>query len=198
MAHNYNKSSDYEKTWHPIANEFYFSKYPNSSLRRYDGNTPASLSFQKKDIDVSVLRDDKIVHISEKFRQNDYGDLLIELYSKYPKTKGWMHNSEADFLTYFSPKKVYVLKKRELIDWYIQEDFESKLKDALKVFHEENVEKSTRQGIKFQTKQGNLINITLIQAFNQTRGSKWHTISLAILWNDLKKEGLGVKDFELD
>jgi hypothetical protein len=56
---------------------------------------------------------------------------------------------------------------------------------------------SARSKIKWVTKSENKIQIDLIQAFNQSGSDQWYTLSLAIAWNDLKKEGLSFKKYKL-
>lgn len=198
MPHHYDTSVSYEKEWHHRANFFYFSKYPNGKIRRYDANTPEHIQFQKQDIDVSILFQDKIVHLSEKFRQKDYGDLLIEIYSKYPEKEGWMDNSVADFLVYFCENKVYIIRKTELYQWYIRENIIEKLSAEIQNFHQQNRGKSSRKSLIYTTQHHHSIRIQLIQAFNQTKDTIWHTISISIMWGDLKNEGLIIKEYELN
>ena len=69
-----------------MADAFYNSKSEKCIIKRYDTDSNESLAFQKKDIDLTLT--DGSLHISEKFRKEDYGDLLIELYSKYPDISG--------------------------------------------------------------------------------------------------------------
>lgn len=197
MPHIYNKSSEYEKFWQPIADEFYLSKYPKCELKRYNSHSKEDLEFQKKDIDLTISLADRSIHISEKFRKDDYGDLLIELFSKYPDIKGWMNNSAADYITYFTPHKVYVINKLELLNWYQTENFEDKINLEISNFHTLNERKSSRKKIEYTSSKGNSFFIHLIQAYNKTKDAEWHTLSLAISWNDLEKEGIQVKKYPI-
>ena len=72
-----------------MADAFYNSKINEKCIiKRYNTDSNESLAFQKKDIDLTLTLTDGSIHISEKFRKEDYGDLLIELYSKYPDISG--------------------------------------------------------------------------------------------------------------
>ena len=151
MPHHYNSSLQYEEAWHPIADKFYLSKWSDAEIIRYKNDSKEDLEFQRKDIDLSLKIDDKIIHISEKFRKDDFGDLLIELYSKYPNKKGWMKNSEADFITYFCPKTIYIVNKKDLLSWFDSESILETLSTDLESFHQSFIHKSTRKKL-LQTK----------------------------------------------
>ena len=51
--------------------------------------------------------------------------------------------------------------------------------------------------MEWETKKENRIQLDLIQAYNQSGSDHWHTLSIAIAWNDLKKEGLSFKKYKL-
>lgn len=197
MLHRYHQSSEYEKLWQPKANAFYQSKYPECVINRYDSNLIQDIDFQKKDIDLTIVIEDRSIHISEKFRKEDYGDLLIELYSKYPTHQGWMENSHADYLAYYAKDSVYIVDKPLLIKWFEAENFVIKLSTEIENFYSKHIASSARSKIEWTTKNENKIQIDLIQAFNQSGSDQWHTLSLAIAWNDLKNEGLSFKKYKL-
>lgn len=197
MSHRYDKSSEYEKFWQPKADKFYSSKYPACGLKRYDSHSLEDLEFQRKDIDLTITIEDRKIHISEKYRKDDYGDLLIELYSKYPTVHGWMYHSEADFITYFTPKKVYVIDKKKLTQWFEVLEIEEKLRSEILHFHSNNRRQSSRIKLNFKSPSGNNLSIYLIQAFNKIDNTEWHTMSLTVAWEDLVKEGLEIKQYLL-
>lgn len=197
MPHHFTLSSEFEKNWQPIADSFYKSKYADSVIKRYNSNTKEDLEFQKKDIDLTLILSDRSIHISEKFRKEDYGDLLIELYSKYPDVKGWMRNSEAEFLVYFTPNKIYTINKTDLAKWFETEKLEEKLKQEIFDFQSSNLYKSSRKKTEFISSKENTISIYLIQAYNKMKDGEWHTLSLTISWNDLEKEGVQFKKYPI-
>ncbi len=195
MPHRFRDSTHFEKKRQPIADSFYKSKYSDCVIKRYDSDSNEDLEFQKKDIDLTLILPDRSIHISEKFRKEDYGDLLIELYSKYPDVKGWMRNSEAEFLVYFTPTKIYTINKKDLAEWFETENLEEKLKKEIFNFHSSNLYKSSRRKTEFISSKENTISIYLIQAYNKMKDGEWHTLSLTISWNDLETEGVQVKKF---
>lgn len=66
--------------------------------------------FIKKNIDLSIKKDDRIFTIIEKSRDQDWGELYLEMYSNYPEQKGWVYLSEAEYLAYFFPGRVWYTK----------------------------------------------------------------------------------------
>lgn len=197
MSHDYYLSTLWEKKWQPRADAFYCAKYPEAIIKRYDTDSAHDLLYQKKDIDCSLLLPDRTIYISEKFRVKDYGDLLIEIYSKYPETTGWMHRSEAEFLAYYCGEWVYTISKYELVNWYHDRQLEVKLEDVLRHFHQNHFCKSAKQEVKIDLRHTSEVPVNLIQAFNETHGTQWHTISIAIGWHYLEKEGLNIKKWKL-
>lgn len=47
----------------------------------------AGRELQRKDVDVLLTLDGRQVKVSEKRRDRDYDDLLVEVYSKFPGTQ---------------------------------------------------------------------------------------------------------------
>lgn len=197
MPHHFTLSSDFEKNWQPIADSFYKSKYKDCVIKRYDSDSKEDLEFQKKDIDLTLILEDRSIHISEKFRKEDYGDLLIEIYSKYPSQQGWMGNSKADYLAYYAKDTVYIIEKHGLIRWFEEENFVTNLSARIEDFHKKHINSSARSKMEWETKKENRIQLDLIQAYNQFGSDHWHTLSIAIAWTDLKKEGLSFKKYKL-
>ena len=117
MSNNNNdffKSLEYEQSMYSKADSFYkkmiqniwFAEYQNDqifiSIKRWDFNTPEGKIKQLDDIDVTIDIEvnNRIYHydISEKFRRDDYLDMFVELYSKYPNVEGWGVKSKADVI----------------------------------------------------------------------------------------------------
>lgn len=190
MSHNYYQSLEYEKKWHPIADAFYYSKYPNCNIKRYDTQSVEDIQLQKKDIDCSILCEDRTIHISEKFRTKNYGDLLIELYSKYSHTLGWSKESEAEFLAYFAERQVYIISMKDIKNTLLKIDTEGLLEIEIEKFHYNNLHKSAQKKIVIET-----IPLSLIQAYNKLDNANWHTISIAIRWEEIQKLGVGFKRY---
>ncbi len=94
----------------------YKSIWPENEIRRIDGDGGLiDKSLQIAGVDLVVL--DRLAghdfYIDEKVRDKDYGDCLLEEYSKYDQgIKGWLENNNiTDYLAYIIPeaRKFYIL-----------------------------------------------------------------------------------------
>lgn len=109
------------KIW--IAENFYNIFHgPHLKKIRWFWNDPAGRRMQQKDIDISIEQPgfkNGYINISEKFRSMDYGDMFIELYSKWSDTEfnsipGWGLEGESDFIYYYVPGKLYAIDNERL------------------------------------------------------------------------------------
>ena len=114
MIHNFEKSLQNERSKAEFADNFYTERFDASQIVRYSSDSDTDMDFQRKDIDVSFVVNGKRYFVSEKFRATDYGDLYVEIYSKYPQTAGWMHTGLPDAMVYFTPRTVYRIIHDEL------------------------------------------------------------------------------------
>lgn len=91
----------------------YYRSEGATLITRFRWDDPVGRSLQQDDVDLMVEfdHDDHSVHISEKFRSEDHGDCMIELWSSFDdKTDGWAVRCFADVLYYFVPGGVYEVK----------------------------------------------------------------------------------------
>lgn len=194
--HNFHQSHELEKTYQDKADEFYLKYLNSTQIKRYNQDTEEDLKYQRKDIDVSVLKDDTWVHFSEKFRTIDYGDIYLELYSKFHETKGWMDTSEADFLVYFVPERVIIINEKSLRNFYQTYLIPHIEYQWIESFYENNKEKNAKQHLEIDI-SGRKLKTTLIQAFNKTKEAKWHTIGLSLKLSVFDKYGVKWKEYSL-
>ena len=111
--HNFDDSLKKEST-SALGADVFYKRAPFSvqNIERYNNNSPEHLALQRQDIDLAIiLGDGRTLSVSEKFRAHDYDDLLLEMYSKYPHTKGWIHKSAAERLAYFFPTRMFWIDK---------------------------------------------------------------------------------------
>lgn len=182
--HDFNQSILVESSYHELANNFYIDRLKAEKIIRYTSSSILDLSFQKKDIDVTIIKNGKPIHFSEKFRNKNYGDIYLELYSKYPNKLGWMDSSEADFISYFVPNQVIILNKKSITEFYHTILIPSINLKEIDTFHKNYETKNSTQKIELFT-QNYTYYATLIQAFNNTENSLWHTIGISIKLKDL-------------
>jgi UDP-N-acetylenolpyruvoylglucosamine reductase len=110
----YSKADSFYKK---LIQNIWFAEYKNDqifiSIKRWDFNTPEGKIKQLDDIDVTIDIEvnNRIYHydISEKFRRDDYLDMFVELYSKYPNVEGWGVKSKANVIFYHTPNYLYII-----------------------------------------------------------------------------------------
>ena len=193
MIHNFDQSLQDERSQTHIADEFYRKQLFASKIVRYSNDTADHLIMQKKDIDASVFINDKEYFVSEKFRNKDYGDIYIEVYSKYPHTKGWLEQNYASALLYFTPKNAYWIGYARL-HWFAHNLLFSALNN--KEIDEFVNSKSDFCSSEIVIQQKH-IPIKLIKAPNFCDGASWTTIGISIKTKHLEMFGINIKCFEL-
>jgi hypothetical protein len=177
------------------ADDFYLNRLGATNIVRHNRNTEADMKIQRTDIDVSFQRKGKRINISEKFRTKDFNDLYIEFYSKFPDIHGWLDKSQADFIAYFFPARVFIIDEKALAEFYKNYLSNSIRKDVFKRLIEthpnDNAQKSTWITINNQN-----YKIQLIQAYNQTEDASWYTMGIAIPFKVLSDFGIYCKEFD--
>lgn len=90
-------------------NEFYRRIFPPIKEIEFKSD----IKVQKRGIDKSIyLESGGIITIDEKKRREDYGDILIEIWSsKEDRIRGWLLKSECNYIVYIiePANKVYLL-----------------------------------------------------------------------------------------
>ena len=192
MIHNFEQSLQNERSKADFADSFYCERFRASEIVRYCSDSEVDMSFQRKDIDVSFTVEGKQYHISEKFRETDYGDLYIEIYSKYPQIEGWMHTGSPDVVVYFTPRAVYRIMHESLKVFCIEKLFPKIPEKWLQEMYD------SRKTIvsKKITLDNFTFPINIIQAHNKpTSGSSWATIGVSVPFDVLKKFGVKIKKY---
>lgn len=192
MEHNFEKSLQRERNKADEADEFYRNVFHATDIVRYSSDSDADMDFQRKDIDVAIEVENRTFYISEKFREVDYGDLYIEVYSKYPHKQGWMHTGSPDVLVYFTPAAVYRIAHRSLREFCIEKLFPQ--------IPEKWFLEICRSGKTIMSKKlvlnKKLVSLNIIQAHNKsTDGAVWETIGLSIPFDVLEENGVRVKKY---
>jgi len=191
-VHEFGKSLHYEKSQFRRADAFYREVLLVDEIIRFATDSKEDMKMQLQDIDVQLIKTNRVCHVSEKFREKDFVDLYVEVFSKYPHTRGWLETGSADMLVYFVPEAVYccnaqILRKfcvnklfPEIPDEWYKEIFCS---DA--AINSKNLNFFGQQTI-----------IHLIKANNQTAdGNRWCTIGISVSFDFLKNNGLDIRKF---
>ena len=180
--HDINESLERELQGQPRSERFYLEVLNATSIRRIGYKTPKEIELQKQDIDLFATIDGEEISISEKDRDRDFDDLLIEFYSVYPDTRGWMDNSEAQMMAYYTPTKVIWVNKHQLVEFYNNHlkglPFEKHFNELIKTH-------STRSNGTFNI-LGQIENVNFIAAYNRT----YVTMSIAVSFDLLRRAGV--------
>ncbi|HNW96843.1 MAG TPA: hypothetical protein PKK00_00365 [Bacteroidales bacterium] len=92
------------------ADMFYKNVLKADIIKRYSPKKTEDKDFLAKDINLHVKMNDKETTISEKTRDQDWNDIYVEIYKKYPDEAGWIKFTEAEYLAYFFPGRVFFCK----------------------------------------------------------------------------------------
>ena len=194
MPHNFTLSLFHEREQASIADNFYRNQFKVSEIIRFNTDTEADMEMQLQDVDVLLTLNGITYRVSEKFRDADYGDLYVEVYSKYPKTLGWLHTGTPNAILYFTPKAVHWITHKSLKEFCLHTFFpliQDTWYEDLFLTHKKLIHKE----IQFQ---GESIKINLIQAHNQpSEGKSWETIGISAPFSFFEKYGVKIKKFDL-
>lgn len=196
MPHNFWESLAYETSKANQADRFYSHTFGVESITRFDTGSSFDMEFQRKDIDLQLEGWGRFANVSEKFRDKDFNDLYLELFSMYPQTKGWMHNSEADYLAYFFPTRMFWINKRELLQIFTKHIDHIVSNQQIDNVLSKQKNKSFKELVSIQL-NGTALKIPVIIAFNQTKTKNWHTVGISIPFKELKRLGLSWKEYNL-
>ena len=197
-THDFSESLSYEQSNFPVQDQFYTEQLGATVITRADFDDEEGRVLQRMDVDVQFMYNGNLINVSEKNRTRDYGDLLLEFYSKFPDTPGWMNNSNADYLAYFVPGKVYWINKRDLEVFYhnvlepvIPDDYFAQL------VHD-NPKKSTRVARTINI-NGMRETVTVVQAYNHPWGTsqEWYTENICVSFDCLARAGVHIQEFIL-
>ncbi len=184
--HNFWNSLKIEQDKSLLADAFYYSTFGVESITRFNSGSARDMEFQRMDIDVQLNAWGRHANVSEKFRDHDFNDLYLELYSMYPNVPGWMEQSEATHLAYFFPKRMIWLNKKELItcfNQFIQPQINEK---SLAQLVNNSPKKSTKVKAAINIK-GESFDCYYINAFNKTKVKEWNTLGVSVPFHLLDK-----------
>ena len=188
MIHNFRHSLEYERSMAARADAFYRDVLGAKIIRRFDRDTEEDMEMQREDVDIIIERRGVQYRVSEKFREHDYDDLYIEIYSKYPDTPGWLITGTPNAILYFFPSSVYWVTHKSLYEFCV-----NKLFPAIpKVFIEEIFETHKTYLSKSIVLDKQAVSVKLVQAHNRD-GADWETIGVCVTFDMLAKNGVKFK-----
>lgn len=195
MTHNFEHSLQHEREQATRADKFYTEVLKASEIKRYNSDSELDMAMQRQDVDVLLTINGINYKVSEKFRDKDFGDLYIEVYSKYPQTMGWLHTGSPNAILYFTPKNVYWITHKSLAAFCLNKLFPLISKSWYQeLFQSHNTIESKKIYL-----DNDLIKINLIQAHNSpTEGNDWETIGISIAFSVLKQNAVKIKTYQLN
>lgn len=194
MEHNFDASLKYERSMARKADDFYLSKLAATRIVRYDSATSSDMRMQLQDVDLSLTLNEITYKISEKFRDKEYGDLYVEVYSKYPTTQGWLFTGSPNAILYFTPHFVYWITHKSLAAFCIDILF-----PAIPVLWFLELYNSKTSIITKRVKiENKFVKINLIKAYNSmSDGAKWVTIGISASFLFFEQNGVKIKKWNL-
>lgn len=197
-THDFSKSLNYEQSKFPVQDKFYTERLGATVISRADFDDDEGRALQRMDVDVQFIYKGERINVSEKNRKQDYGDLLLEFYSMFPDTPGWMNNSNADYLAYFVPGKVYWINKRELEEFY-HNVLEPVIPDN---YFAQLVKDYPQKSARFNRTilvNGRAERVTVVQAYNHPYNSskEWYTENICVSFACLKRAGVCIEEYKL-
>lgn len=197
MAHHFYESRHVETSHFETADRFYRKFLHAVHIERFDYNTAGGKQKQKADIDVTLsLADGTIFTVSEKKRTRDFDDLYLEVYSKFPDVQGWTAGSEAGFLAYFFPKRVFWAGFLQIRRFY-RESLCPRLPEEMFLNLKNGHERQNAKAEIFLKIAGISYPVLLIQAYNESDGNAWYTMGISIPFQMLKDNHIRFKIFAL-
>jgi hypothetical protein len=192
MLHNFNQSLLHEREFAKRADNFYREQMNATEILRYNSDDERDMDFQHRDIDVTLTINGKQYNVSEKFRDADFGDLYVEIYSKYPTVFGWIHTGSPDFIAYFVPKSVFLIAHKALRRFCLETLFPLVPQNLL----DEIFKSGQASIIAHIILNGKSEKIRIIQAHNKTDDASWETIGIAAGFNLLIQNGVKIKKID--
>lgn len=192
MLHNFKNSLQHEREQTCKADQFYKETLKATKIKRFNSDSEEDMLMQRQDVDLLITFNNITYRISEKFRDKDYGDMYIEVFSKYPNKMGWLHTGSPNAILYFCPQCVYWITHKSLKEFCFD-----KLFDAIPADWYHDLFQSDKTIVsKSSILDGTKIKLNLIQSHNKD-GKVWETIGISLSFTVLEKFGVKLKKFEL-
>ena len=189
----FNNSLAYEQSRIPMQDKFYREVLGATDIKRFHFNNLDERDIQRQDIDLQFVLDGKVVSISEKHRTKDWGDMFVEMYSKYPYTLGWMHHCNANYFAYFVPNKVYWIDAQALKDFYLT---------SVRPNISENDIARVMSGKESRQKAtvnlgNNSYSLFLVKVPTKDGRDKWEGLGVCLPFSLLKQFKIPIKEFQI-
>jgi hypothetical protein len=192
MLHNFRLSLNHEREQVSKANVFYRDTLKATDIVRFNSDSESDMEMQRQDVDLLLTLNGISYRVSEKFRDKDYGDLYVEVFSKYPATPGWLHTGSPNAILYFTPANVYWITHKSLAAFCLEVLFPVIPPDWFeKLFLSHKT--ISRRCLKHKDRY---VKINLIQAHNRD-GAYWETMGISAPFSFFENNGVKIRRYPL-
>jgi len=190
-THDFKSDLAYSELNFEERKKLYEAKFSFRNVNFVDFDSDENKKLQRRDIDVTA--DDvqgNHYKISEKIRKYKYpGDILVEIWSGFEdRIKGWLSDSEADYLTLFYNDKALCVNAQEL-KAFCKDFFTRPVVNAINKEFSYLIE---------QDKNGKSVSIDGTRVFltaaknKRENGTIYHTMSVCFQESYLRKKGVKI------
>jgi len=178
---------------------YYSAFYESHGVKVYsrsDWNTKSGHREQKSDIDVTLQYGNIRLTASEKERSTYFGDIFVELehvFEDGTTAKGWIFETKADLLSYFTPSFHFFVNMPDLKNTVIN-DILPLIRKQVNDFEKTD----NKSGRISENIGGKKRSMTVTMARNSGNGNRWKTFGLCIRVEDLIDFGIAVDKTEID
>lgn len=192
MIHNFEESLRRERGKSVEADIFYRDKMHVTEIIRYNSDCAKDMDFQRKDIDAALIIGNKTYYVSEKFRETNFGDFYVEIFSKYPHVQGWIYTGSPNYVAYFVPGFVYFIYHQALKSFCLEKLLPQLPEKWFRTIYQSRKTVESKKIILDRK----LLKLNLIQAHNKpTTGSAWETIGVSIPFSVLEENGIKIRRY---
>ncbi len=196
MVHHFYESQKIETGYFSAADNFYRQQLGAVKTERCDYHTEKGRIFQRDDIDLWLTLGSEKISVSEKKRTRDFNDLYLEVYSKFPDTSGWTVHSKADFLAYFFPDRVFWAGFPQIVRFCRESLFPQISSHWFENLKSNHLKKSAQKKHTIKI-AGQVYDVVLIQAYNESDGNSWYTMGISIPFDMLKDNHIKFRIYPL-
>ena len=161
------------------ADMFYKNVLKAESVKRYLHDKEEDKEFLAKDQSLFMKIADKETTISEKIREQDWNDIYVEIFKKYPHEEGWIKVTEADHLAYFFPGRVFWAKMdpiKMLCHDILSKAFDSGIYKELYYMYPKNSGRLSKT-FKINTKT---YSFNFIQTYHEDGENSYYSIGISL------------------
>lgn len=192
MLHNFKVSLQHEREQAEKADKFYKTVLGATRIQRFNTESDADMFMQRQDVDLVLELKNVSYKISEKFRDKDYADLFVEVFSKYPETQGWLFTGSPNAILYFTPQNVYWITHTSLKKFCVEKLFPAINNDVYDYLYHSHKTIISKNVII----ENISVPVNFIQAHNKD-GEEWETIGIAVKFEVLEKFGVKYRKYPL-